>query len=260
MTYRTKLFLFLFLAGFTGILSFLLVDLSAVLAILPAEAGTELPFSLWVLKIVSLIQPTVLLAVAVWVGVLLAPKVGLSAPAFEACARRAKWFAPLKPQIVPGVIAGFIGAVAIVLSWVVLKPFLSPEFVARAEAFNRVMPFPTRILYGGITEELLLRWGLLTLLVWLAWKIFQRRRAKPGAVCFVSAILISSIVFGVGHLPVAVAIGGPLTLPVVAYVVMANSVFGLIAGYLYWRKGLESAIIAHMFAHVCLVFAIRFVA
>ena len=257
MTYRTKLSALLFLAGFAGILSFLLVDLSAVLAMMPPKEGTKLP-SPWLLKLLSLIQPTVLLAVAVFVGVLLSPKVNLSAPAFEALARGRSFIAALKPQIIPGVIAGLIAAVVLVLTWTILRPILPVEFVTRGEAFNRLVPLPTRLLYGGITEELLLRWGLLTLLVWVAWKVFQRRRPQPGAVCFIGAIVISSIVFGVGHLPLAGAIGGPLTLPVIAYVVTGNSVFGLIAGYLFWRKGLEAAITAHMLAHVGIVSASYF--
>lgn len=250
MTYRTKLSATIFFAGFAGILSFLLVDLGAVLAMMPAKDVTPLPMSPLVLKFVALIQPTVLLALAVFGGVFLSPKVNLSAPAFEALARGERFSAALKPQIIPGAIAGLIAAAFIVLTWITLRPILPVEFVTRAEAFNRLIPLPTRLLYGGVTEEILLRWGLLTLLVWAAWRIFQRRRRQPGAVCFISAILISSIVFGVAHLPLAVALGGPLTLPVFAYVVTANSVFGLIAGYLYWRKGLEAAITAHMLAHV----------
>lgn len=258
MTYRTKLSGLLFLAGFAGILSFLLVDLSALVAMMPPPTdGTKLP-SPWLLKLLSLIQPTLLLALAVFAGVFLSPKVNLSAPAFEALVGGKSLIAALKPQIIPGVIAGLIAAVVIVLSWVFLRPFMPVEFVTRAEAFNRLIPLPTRLLYGGITEEILLRWGLLTLLVWTAWRIFQRGRHQPGAVCFISAILISSIVFGVGHLPVAVALGGRLTLPVVVYVVTVNSVFGLMAGYLYWRKGLEAAITAHMMAHVGLVSALYF--
>lgn len=41
----------------------------------------------------------------------------------------------------------------------------------------------------------------------------------------------------------------------IAYVIVANSIFGLIAGYLYWQKGLEAAIIAHMSAHLVIVTA-----
>jgi membrane protease YdiL (CAAX protease family) len=61
-----------------------------------------------------------------------------------------------------------------------------------------------------------------------------------------------------GHLPIASALGIGLTSSIVFYVVIANSLFGLIAGYLYWKKGLEAAIIAHMLAHVVIVTAIYF--
>jgi len=43
----------------------------------------------------------------------------------------------------------------------------------------------------------------------------------------------------------------------VTFIVLANSFFGLVAGYLYWRKGLEAAIIAHMSAHIVFIAAIH---
>jgi membrane protease YdiL (CAAX protease family) len=39
----------------------------------------------------------------------------------------------------------------------------------------------------------------------------------------------------------------------IAYVIIGNSVGGLVFGWLYWKKGLESAFIAHIFAHVAMV-------
>jgi hypothetical protein len=217
-----------------------------------------MPFSLLSLKLLSLIQPTVLLSVAVFVGVSLAPKVGLFTPAFEAWARRDVFITALKPQIIPGLIGGAVGGVAIILSWVLGKPFLPPQFIMRVLEMNRLLPLPTRLLYGGITEELLLRWGVLTLLVWAAWRLFQKRQGQPRSVYFVSAIVISSVIFGLGHLPLVVALGSNFTAAIVLYVVSANAVFGLIAGYLYWRKGLEAAIVAHMLAHVVIVSASYF--
>ena len=83
---------------------------------MPGKAGTPLPVSPLVLKFVSLIQPTVLLALAVFAGVSLSPKVDLSAPAFEALARGDSFMAALKPQIIPGAITGLIAAAAIVLT------------------------------------------------------------------------------------------------------------------------------------------------
>jgi len=254
MTHRTRLFGIVFLSGFIGILSILLIDLNALLAVLPVTTGKPLPMSPWVIKLVSLIQPTILVAAAALIGVLLAGKVNLSAPAFEALASGNSVIAALRPQILSGIVGGLIGAGTLVSSWVVARSILPIEFVARAEQFNRLLPIPTRLLSGGITEEVLLRWGLLTLFVWAGWKLFQRGHGKPQSIYFVGAILISSIVFGLGHLPIAVALGS-LSITIGLYIVIANSIFGLIAGYLYWRKGLEAAIIAHMITHVGIITA-----
>jgi len=258
MKLKTRLFVILWIAGMAGVLSFLLVDLSALLANLPKAAEAGMPFPPLVLKLLSLIQTTVILSIAVLLGVVLADRVGLSSPAAEAAASRGNLWAVFKPQIVPGLIGGLAGGIAIPLAWLLWKPFLPALFVTRAESLNKSLPFPTRLLYGGITEELLLRWGVMTLLVWLPWRLLQKGKDKPRPVWFVSAIIISSVVFGVGHLPLVQALGVNFTVAIAGYIVVANALFGLIAGYLYWQRGLEAAIIAHMMTHVVIVAALFF--
>lgn len=130
--------------------------------------------------------------------------------------------------------------------------------MAQIAAFGRLVPLPTGLLYGGITEELLLRRGLMTLLLWAAWRLLQRRDGGPKAAYVVGAIVISSLVLGVGHLPVAYMILPEATAALTLYVIVANSVFGLIAGYLYWKRGRESAVLAHMLAHVVMLTASKF--
>ncbi len=88
--------------------------------------------------------------------------------------------------------------------------------------------------------------------------LLQRRGGAPKPAYFVGAILISSLVFGVGHLPVAYMILPEATTALTLFVVVANSIFGLVAGYLYWKRGLESAMLAHMLAHVLLLTASHF--
>lgn len=258
MSFKTPLFFILLTAGLAGVFSFLLVDLPALVALLPVPAGTEIPQITPTIKLLSLIQPTILLALAVLAGVALSHRVGLSSPAAEAAASGNPVWPSFKPQIVPGVIGGLSGGVAIVAVTLLTKPFLSAETVERIAAFGRLVPVPTRLLYGGITEELLLRWGLMTLLVWAAWRLLQRREGEPKAAYVVGAIVISSLVFGVGHLPVAYMILPQVTVVLTLYVIVANSIFGLIAGYLYWKRGLESAMLAHMLAHVVMLTASYF--
>ncbi|MGH9941318.1 MAG: CPBP family intramembrane glutamic endopeptidase [Pyrinomonadaceae bacterium] len=258
MRFNTRLFVILWLAGLTGVLSLLLVDLDALIAILPIPAGTEIPTITPALKLLSLIQPAVILSVAVLIGVVLASKVGLSSPVAEAAASGGDSVSAFKPQLVPGIVGGLAGGIAVILIAAVSKPFLSPEVIARIGEFGKFLPLLTRLLYGGITEELLLRWGLMTLLVWAAWRLFQKAQDRPKPAYFVGAIVISSVVFAIGHLPIAFMLFPEPTLALTLFVIIGNSAFGLIAGYLYWKKGLESAMIAHALTHVVMFTASYF--
>jgi membrane protease YdiL (CAAX protease family) len=260
MASNKRLFLFLWLAGIAGVLSLLLVDIAAVVRALPLPAGTpppELPPPA-LLKLATIMQPAVLTTLAVFLGMWLAPKVGLRAPAARAFADRKPIWPELGPQILPGILSGVAGGAAIVITWIIAKPLMPAEFVARALEFNNFVPHVVRILYGGFTEEILLRWGVMTFLVWLFWRVLQRGVGEPRSSWFVAAIILSALLFGAGHLPIASALAGGLTLPIVIYVLVANSMFGVVAGFLYWRRGLESAMLAHMFAHVVLIAAISF--
>ena len=258
MRFNTRLFVVLWLAGLAGVFSLLLVDLDALIAILPIPAGTAIPTITPALKFLSLIQPAIILSVAVLVGVALASKVGLSSPVAEAAAAGGDAISAFKAQIIPGIVGGLSGGVSIVLIATLFKPFLSPEIVARLNEFGKFLPLPTRLLYGGITEELLLRWGLMTLLVWAAWRLFQKGSGQPKPVYFVGAILISTLVFAIGHLPAAFMLFPEPTLALTLFVILGNSAFGLIAGGLYWKKGLESAMVAHAGTHVVLFTASYF--
>lgn len=255
---KTKLFLILWLAGLSGVFSFLLVDVNALLRIMPLPAGTEVPTFTPALMLLSLIQPSVVLLIAVLVGVGLASKVGLSSPAAEAAASGGHVFEALKPQILPGILGGLAGGISVVLIAFVSKLFLPLGAAERISEFGTFVPLATRLLYGGITEELLLRWGLMTLLVWTGWKLFQKSEGAPQPALIITAILLSSVIFGIGHLPVAFLLFPEPTAALTLFVIIGNSAFGLIAGYLYWKKGLESAMIAHMLAHLVMFTATYF--
>ena len=250
MSSRVRLFLILWLAGFAGVLSFQLVDLPALIAKLPITQGKPLPLPMAVIRLLNIVQPAVLVSLATFVGLMLATRVGLSAPVAQAWAERRPLLPALRPQLLPGIFGAVIAAPSIIGCWLLWKTFLPPSFVQSAEGLSRMLPPVTRLLYGGITEEVLLRWGFMTLLVWAAWKGLQKSKGAPRPAFVVSAIVFSALVFGAGHLPIAIALNGAPSLSLITYVVFANSIFGVVAGFLYWKKGLESAIVAHALTHV----------
>ncbi|WP_253276415.1 CPBP family intramembrane glutamic endopeptidase [Synechococcus sp. PCC 6312] len=234
----------------TGVVSLLWMNL-------PIPESEKPQLSAWGIKLLSLIQPTLLLSVAVLIGVILADKVGLSAPFAEAVANGTSISLAIQPQVLPGIIGGLGGGIVLTAIQFRAKFFLPSDFVMKADALANNTSLFTRILYGGMTEELLLRWGMMTLFVWLGWRIFSQGQGEPAAFIFVAAIALSAFLFALGHLPLAFALKTQVTWSVIAYVLVANSVFGLIAGYLYWRKGLEAAMISHIMVHLVMVTATR---
>jgi membrane protease YdiL (CAAX protease family) len=65
------------------------------------------------------------------------------------------------------------------------------------------------------------------------------------------SIIAVSVIFGLGHLPATVQIT-PLTSVVIIRAIVLNGIGGIIFGWLYWKKGLESAILAHFSADIVL--------
>jgi membrane protease YdiL (CAAX protease family) len=82
-------------------------------------------------------------------------------------------------------------------------------------------------------------------------KIKKTETGKPTKVGVWLAIILASIIFGIGHLPTVAAITA-LTPILVARTIILNSIGGIIFGWLYWKKGLESAMIAHFSADIVL--------
>ena len=101
-----------------------------------------------------------------------------------------------------------------------------------------------------MTEELLPRGGLMSFLAGRLWRFAHRGAGDLNTFLLVVASAPSPVFCGVGPLPAAAALTGELGWPVVAYVVAGNAAFGIVAGYLFWRHGLEAAIIAHTMTHV----------
>jgi len=243
--------LLMFTLGFLGIAS--IVPLIPQLLALQSAA---LPFSVEIIQLISVAQSSVLLLLMILLGSVFSKKVGLSAPVIFALARSENAIKELKPQIIPALIGGIIGGVFILVFLGTLTSYLPAEFLSAGEKL--IPPWYSKILYGGITEELLIRWGLMSFFVWAAYRLTQKNGSDIRSHNYILAIIVSALIFGLGHLPVVFALSPEVTVPLIAYIVLGNAAFGFIAGYLYWKRGLECAIGAHMIAHITMIIGASF--
>ncbi len=234
----------LFALGFLGVLSILTVELP-----LPEEAKAEIEkiFAPWQFKLLTLLNPTLLLTGAVIVGTFLYEKVGLTVPVLERIIAKAPFQSLLPGVLKYGIIGGVCTGLALSLFSFGLYPHLPEAFVELGEKLKPGMA--TRLLYGGITEEILMRFGLMTFVVWIVAKIFR----SLGPRAYWTGIAVSTLLFAVGHFPIVfMTVENPHPV-LLLYILAGNAIGGLVFGWLYWKRGLESAMLAHMMAHVVMV-------
>lgn len=236
----------LWLLGLLGTISVL-----PVVPQLIALQNQPIPFSILQVQAITFVQSGVLILVAVIIGSIFSLKVNLSAPVLVAILDRQPVLTKLRPQIIPAILGGILGGAFIVLFALSFQTLLPTEFILAAKKMS--MPWYARIFYGGIAEELLIRWGLMSCLVWLIFRCFQNGSAEIKPIIYISAILVSALVFGLGHLPAAHLLSSVVTVPLIVYIIVGNAVFGIVAGGLYWKFGLECAIMSHMVAHITMV-------
>lgn len=236
-----KLFFILLVAS---IIAFLLV-LPYTLALTPALAEVFSP----ILFLAQLIQNIILFSIAIFIGLYLAGRVGFGLPVLEGWLEGKEVRSYLKSIL--GISIG-LGVLAGVL--IILLSFLFTSASTALLSAELSVPLWKGFLasfYGGIGEEILLRLFLMTLIVWIFYKIKKTADGKPTTIGIWLAIVITAIIFGIGHLPITGTIT-TITPLIVARAIILNGVGGVIFGWLYWKKGLESAMISHFSADIVL--------
>jgi membrane protease YdiL (CAAX protease family) len=152
---------------------------------------------------------------------------------------------------VVGLLSGVaVGVLVLALEALVFFPHLPPPLQA-LDAGS--VPLWKRLLvglfYGGIVEELFFRFFLLTLFVWLLSFVLRTSDGRPSSAAFWTANLLAALLFAVGHVP-GTSMVAPLTALLVTRALVLNGLVGMTCGYLFWRRGLEAAMLAHMGFHL----------
>ncbi len=230
----------------------------AIVAVLPyaftlqAEIIKQSPLPLDVLALISIVQSTILFAVALYIGLKVSGRIGLGAPVLENYFAGGKLPADLKSNLGKSVLLGILASALIIIFDIAFTYF----GVSINLAVNQIPPLWQRLiatLYGGIGEEILLRLFLMALMIWLIGKITRYKNdiVKNNYIVWL-AIILSATVFGLGHLPITANITD-LTPLVIFRAILLNGIGGIIFGWLFWKKGLENAMASHFTADIVLI-------
>lgn len=226
--------------------------ISRIVASAVERAPVASPMPLPVLVGISLAQTAVLVAAAVAAGVSIAPRLGLRSYLAE---RQPLW-RNLRRDLPLAVGVGAATGTTLIVADQAFKAWTGTALLAMSQ--DQLAPATSiggllaRFLYGGITEELLLRWGLMSVFAWLMWRVLQRGRNQPRPAIIWTANIAAAVLFGAGHIPAAAALL-TLSASLVVQIVVVNALAGVAFGWLYWRRSLEAAMVAHAMAHVVFI-------
>jgi len=243
-----KVFFILWIAGILSVIALLPYLLSLQSNVLQ---NLELPIPLPLVIALQIAQSAILFAITIFGGLFFAGRVGLGAPILDSLTRgesvadRLRAILPL--SILLGVLTTFV---VLGLEFFTFQPALMKELGDSATALNLQTSQPAAwkgllaSFYGGIAEEIFLRLFVMSLLVWLGRFLSKTADGKPTNAVFWIANVLAAVLFGLGHLP-ATSLVVPLTPLVIARAIVLNGLIGVACGWLYWKRGLESAMIAH---------------
>ncbi|MBI5030060.1 MAG: CPBP family intramembrane metalloprotease [Chloroflexi bacterium] len=254
--FNWKVFITIWLATIFGVIAIIPYSLAVQGASLE-KIATQIPIPL--LLAIQIGQNAIMFGVATMLGLFLANRIGLGAPILEGFFARQRVREQIRSIILPSVILGVVAALIIIaLDVFLFSPALKAELgVLAGEQGAQSIAKPAAwqgffaSFYGGINEEVLLRLFLLTSLAWLGKFVSHTAEGRPTLAVLWIANILTAILFGLGHLPVT-AMVIPLTPLVITRAIVLNGLAGLAFGYLYWRRGIESAMLSHFSADIVL--------
>jgi membrane protease YdiL (CAAX protease family) len=254
-SFQWKIFFILWIASIVGVIAVIPYSLTLLSGMLQ---DLELPLPLPTLLVLQVVQSALLFSVLIALGLLLANRIGLGLPILEARLRGESVVDKIRAILPVSIIVGVSAALLIIaLELIIFQPALVRELGDSIEALNLEAARPAAwkgflaSFYGGIVEEILLRLFLMSLLAWLGSFISKTPEGKPTNIVFWIANILAAIIFGIAHLPATASLI-PLTPLVITRALVLNGLAGIAFGYLYWKRGLESAMVAHFSADIIL--------
>jgi len=250
-----KVFFILWIAGILSVIAILPYVLSLQSNVLQ---NLELPIPLPLVITLQVVQSAILFAIAIFGGLFFAGRVGLGTPILDSLTRGESVADKVRTILPLSILLGVFSTLVLLgLEFFYFQPAMMKELGETATALNLQTSQPAAwkgllaSFYGGIAEEILLRLFVMSLLVWLGHFLSKTADGKPTGGVYWAANILAAVLFGLGHLP-ATALLVPITPLIIFRAILLNGLIGVACGWLYWKRGLESAMIAHFSADLIL--------
>ena len=159
-----------------------------------------------------------------------------------------------RPRLGRTILASSVTGLTMVVVVLGLDQLLfSGDSLERIRAIG-AMPLPLRlgvIAFSSVSEELIYRLGISTLVASLAFLALRRRSERAVQISMWLGIAVASVLFGLAHVDNAPNAAHPIL-----RALTLNGLAALVLGWLYWYRGLEAALVTHLVADATIYLAI----
>ena len=154
-----------------------------------------------------------------------------------------------KKPIIAAMIVAAISGMALILFDILFFGKYAEVIMESYNAKPTISFLLASVIYGGVIEEVMLRLFWMTLVVFVLWKVFDRKSKRPSTAILITANMIAALLFAAGHLPATATMIG-LSPMIIFRCFLLNGGVGLLFGWLYRKYGLRYAMIAHGGCHI----------
>lgn len=182
-------------------------------------------------------NPFTLLVVASVIGAWSSQRTGLSSAILLGSPMRLR-------GLVLGMLSGILMGASIALFDHALAPWWAAEGVLSLRENRDAATLALGILYGGLTEEVIFRWGVLSVFA-LGFLSFLSRRTA-----LIVAAFLSALIFSLAHLPAALLDAEIWSEGLIIRTLLWNGLIGAALAFALIRVGLEAAILTHVGLHI----------
>ncbi len=200
-----------------------------------AQAGIS---DIIILHIVTAVQTAGQIMLMGFLGYILAEKTGLL-----------KSFKISKSGLIPTVVLTVIGSIIFIALEYGVFANLIPEVASSYEAKPTIAYMVSCLTYGGVLEEIMMRWFLMSLLIFIIWKLFFKKEQSAPKGVMIGVNIVVALLFAAGHLPTTAMTMG-ITPLILVRCFSLNSLAGLICGHLYTKHGIQYAMLSHAGFHI----------
>ncbi|WED43260.1 CPBP family intramembrane metalloprotease [Legionella cardiaca] len=180
-------------------------------------------------------------------GSVLSLKTGLNAPVLDAMLQGKPVFDQIQAMLLP-VFLMTVGGLLIFffLYYGLVASILDTETFQIMRKLRAVVGVDGCILYGGVVEEIIARWGLINVTAFFAILLAHQKNS------FIvwSAIVLSGLILALVQLPVYIAAGCQSSRRFIYSMLLLYAWQAILFGWIFWQFGLLAGIAAHMLFHV----------